>query len=150
MDEQTYPPGLLDVLSDYIPGLTKKSLRGLLSQDAQQSESNDEKFLANQAMPSNFSFRPFGQQGVLGFGLDGQPLPPMPGMVGGRIGYTNGGLDLGVSGTVAKLPNNVLAKQVGPFDIGYRMPLLGGTLSAKAAVVPKRGYDARLTYERQF
>jgi hypothetical protein len=150
MDERTYATGLLDVLSDYIPGLNKKSLIGLLDQDRSKSEANYERFLANQAVPSNFSFRPFGQQGVIGLGLDGQPLPSMPGMLGGRVGYRDGGFDIGVSGAVAKLPNNLLAKQFGPVDLGYSMPLLGGTLSARAAGAPKRGYDARLTYEREF
>jgi hypothetical protein len=150
MDEQTYLPGLLDALSDYIPGLNRKSLKGLLDVGASQVDGGDERFPANQTMPSNFSFRPFGQQGLPGVGLDGQPMPPMPGMVGARIGYRDGGLDVGVSGSVAKLPNNMVVKQMGPVDLAYRMPLFGGTLSARAAGVPKRGYDARLTYERQF
>ena len=93
----------------------------------------------------------FGNSGGYGGMRPGDPLlMQQPAMAGGRVGYKDGGLEAGVSGSVMRLPDGRVVRQMGPVDVGYSVPMMGGRAGVKAGVGPKGDYKAQLMYQREF
>jgi hypothetical protein len=78
------------------------------------------------------------------------PMQMMPTMVGGRVGIGGKNFDAGVSGNVMQGPNNRLMGRMGPVDVGYRAPMMGGVVGARLTRSPDGKYGGQLSYQKEF
>jgi hypothetical protein len=88
--------------------------------------------------------------GTVGMRPGDAPMMNRPAMAGGRIGYRGENLDAGVSGTVMRLPDGRVIRTMGPVDVGYSVPMMGGRAGVRASIGPKDRYNAQLMYQREF
>lgn len=88
--------------------------------------------------------------GFVGMSPGDAPMMNRPAVAGARVGYKGDNVDVGMSGSVVRLPDGRVLRQMGPVDVGYSVPFMGGKAGVKASVGPKDRYNAQLMYQREF